>query len=130
MATLNFLILMSERMKHVLMHASLHPTKALKGLRKFFEILLNVEAKKSQRKAYKVSPNLVLSSPDLTRGGKPNLSCDLLPEQSTRKLEALEGRKIPPRRHCHSVIQHTASPMTILLKMKTNIGFIGLQLDI
>lgn len=122
---------MSERMKHVLMHASLHPTKALKGLRKTFEILLNVETKKSQRKAYKVSPNLVLSSPDLTRGGKPNLSCDLPPEQSTRKLlgEALEGRKIPPKRHCHSVIQHTASPMTILIKMKTSISFIGLQRD-
>lgn len=126
MATLNFLILMSERMKHVLMHASLHPTKTLKGLRKTFEILLNVEAKKSQRKAYKVSPNLVLSSPDLTRGGKANLSCDLLPEQSIRKLlgEALEGRKILPR---DTVIQHTAFPKTILIKMKTSISFIGLQ---
>lgn len=118
-------------MKHVLMHASLHSRKALRGLKKDFQDPSKCGSKEiKEKKASKVSPNLALSSQDLTRG-KPNLSCDLLLEQSGSKLlgEAPEGRKIPPRRHCHSVIQHTASPVTFLIKTNKKISFVGLQLD-
>ena len=51
------------------MYASLHSRKGLRGLKKIFKVLLNVEAKRKS----KVSPNLALSSQNLTRGGKPNL---------------------------------------------------------